>query len=319
MSVVLAGTDSGVFRWESPESALLKEESSPPVSFLAAALGSAFAISQAGALWARTGQGDWQLVSERPVAEEVWSFAADPSKLGRLYLGVSPALLHISDDGGQTWSAVQSIKNIPGYSNWTFPPPPHIPHVRYIAPDPQVPGGVYIGVEEGGVYRSEDGNQSWESLNQGLYWDVHTVIPLPNSSKLYATTGNGFYRSDDGGLHWQHMMRGLERSYTVPCAVMPGQPERVYTAAAAGPPPTWAGGANAAIYRSDDGGELWVQLRQGLPESFDEMVRLLAIDETGSIWAAAGHQVFCSANGGESWELVAKDLPAVRALAAIGP
>lgn len=317
VSVVLVGTDSGVFRWEHPQATLLEEESSPAVSFLASAKGSAFALSRANALWVRTGQGDWQLVNEHPVTEDVWSFAADASKPGRLYLGVSPALLYISDDGGQTWSAIESIKQIPGYSSWTFPPPPHIPHVRSIAPDPQVPGAVYIGVEEGGIYHSQDGVQRWESLNQGLYWDVHTVTPLPNRSRLYATTGNGFYRSDDGGQHWRHLMQGLERHYTIPCVALPTQPERVYTAAAAGPPPTWSQGANAAIYRSDDGGEHWVQLRQGLPESFDQMVRFLTIDETGNIWAATGEEVFCSVDGGDSWQLMTKHLPAVRALAVI--
>jgi photosystem II stability/assembly factor-like uncharacterized protein len=253
-------------------------------------------------------------VHERPVAEDIWAFAADPRIAGRLYLGVSPALLYWSDDGGASWKACEAIRRIPGYESWTFPPPPHIPHVRSVVPDLQVVGAVYIGVEEGGVYRSEDRGETWESLNEGLYWDIHTVTPAPEGTQLYATTGRGFYRSDDGGRHWNHLMTGLDRRYTVPLVASSRRPGRFYTAAAAGPPPGWRQGANAALYRSDDGGEHWMRLEQGLPRQFDAMVRQIAVDDAGSVCIAAGQEVFISEDEGDSWRRLADDLPAVQAL-----
>ena len=120
-----------------------------------------------------------------------------------------------------------------------------------------------IGVEEGGIYHSGDEGETWESLNEGLYWDVHTVVPDAEGARLYATTGRGFYRSDDGGRHWRYLMTGLDRRYTVPLVASQQRPGRLYTAAAAGPPPSWRQGANAAVYRSDDGGERWVRLERG--------------------------------------------------------
>src|SRR5262245_2544873 len=45
---------------------------------------------------------------------------------------------------------------------WTVPPPPHIPHVRSVAPGPKVVGAVYIGVEEGGINLSEDRGETWD-------------------------------------------------------------------------------------------------------------------------------------------------------------
>lgn len=317
MSAILIGTDSGVFQLGHSQQDTQHEIGSPTVSFLVSAQRTAYALSQQGAFWVRTKSGNWQKVNEQPVSEEVWSLAVNPVQPQHLFLGVSPALLYESVDGGQTWKPIESIRQIPGYETWTFPPPPHIPHVRSIAFDPQVEGAIYIGVEEGGIYRSDNQGKTWESLNEGLYWDIHVVLPSPDSKHLYATTGKGFYRSDDGGQHWQHLVQGLERRYTIPCIALPTQPERVYTAAAAGPPPTWSRGANAAIYRSDDGGEHWVQLRQGLPEQFDEMVRFLTIDEAGGIWAATGGEVFQSSDAGESWQQVAQGLPTVRSLAIV--
>jgi photosystem II stability/assembly factor-like uncharacterized protein len=315
MAELLIGTDSGIFRLTNGTK-ITPEEGPETVAFLAVAPPKVFALTREGTLWVRTGEERWRLVNERPVEEEVWAFAADPRVDGRLYLGVSPALLYRSDDEGKSWTGCESVRRIPGYERWTFPPPPHIPHVRSIAVDPQVVGGVYIGVEEGGIYRSLDWGETWESLNEGLYWDIHTVVPAPDGSRLYATTGRGFYRSDDG-RRWRKLTQGLDRRYTVPCVVSPKRPDRLYTAAAATSPPAWAQGANAALYRSDDGGEQWAQLERGLRPRFKVMVRALALDESGGVYAAAGSELFASQDEGESWRLVADHLPTVRAVAPV--
>jgi photosystem II stability/assembly factor-like uncharacterized protein len=316
MSEILIGTDRGVFRL-GKEGTIRQEAGPPTVKFLTCAHEGVLALTQEGALWGRTREHAWQLVNKRPVAEDIWAFAADSRVAGRLYLGVSPALLYWSDDGGASWRACEAIRRIPGYEDWTFPPPPHIPHVRSIAPDPQVVGAVYIGVEEGGIYRSGDGGDTWESLNEGLYWDIHTVTPAPHGTRLCATTGRGFYRSDDGGCHWQPLMTGLDRHYTVPLVASRQRPERLYTAAAATPPPGWRQGANAALYRSDDSGEHWMHLEQGLPPQFDAMVRQIAVDEAGNVYAAAGKELFASQDDGESWQRVAGDLPMIQALTVV--
>ncbi len=314
MPELLLGTDDGVLRLRANGTAR-REDGPPDVAFFARAADGLYALTREGALWRAAGDEGWRLVNPRPVGDEVWSFAADPRLPGRLYLGVSPALLYRSADGGETWTACESVRRIPGYERWTFPPPPHIPHVRSIAPDPLVAGAVYIGVEEGGVYRSPDGGETWESLNEGLYWDVHVVLPAPDGHRLYATTGAGFYRSADGGRTWEQRMDGLDRRYTVSLALSPARPERLYVAAAATPPPGWREGANAALYASDDAGETWRRLMEGLPDRLDDMVSALVANEDGGVYAAAGGTLYVSHDGGETWQRLAAGLPRVRALA----
>ena len=316
MSDLLIGTDRGIFRLEQ-DGTVRREDGPPTVAFLTRAHECVLALTQEGALWTRTGNNGWQPVHAAHVAAEIWAFAADPRMVGRLYLGVSPALLYWSDDRGASWTACETIRRIPGYERWTFPPPPHIPHVRSVAPDPQVVGAVYIGVEEGGIYRSGDRGETWESLNEGLYWDIHTVTPDSDGRRLYTTTGRGFYRSDDGGRRWRHLMRGLDRHYTVPLAASRERPGRLYTAAAASPPPGWRQGANAAVYRTDDGGEHWVPLEKGLPTRFDTMVRHIAVDDQDTVYIAAGDELFVSQDGGDSWRRLAGDLPTVKALSVV--
>jgi photosystem II stability/assembly factor-like uncharacterized protein len=312
---LLAGTTDGVLCvtdvGATPAGAL------PATRFLSRSARASFALTADNALWSRGAEGEWTCVNPHAVDDEVWAFAADPRLPDRLYLGVSPAMLYRSDDGGARWTACESVRQIPGYESWTFPPPPHVPHIRSIAPDPAVTGGLYIGVEEGGVYRSPDGGRTWLSLNEGLYWDVHTVTPTAGET-LYATTGNGFYRSDDRGDRWTHYADGLDRGYTVAFAASPADPNLVFTAAAATPPPGWRNGANAALYRSADGGRHWERLQDGLPDRFERMVGALVAEKDRRVAAAVGGSVLLSEDHGAHWRTLADGLPAIQALLPLG-
>ncbi|HZQ35637.1 MAG TPA: exo-alpha-sialidase [Dehalococcoidia bacterium] len=308
---LLAGTADGILWLD--DAGARPEGDVPAPRFLARTAQAVYAFSAENSIWRRDEDGAWTCVAEHTIDDEVWTFAADPRLSGRLYLGVSPALLYRSDDGGASWTACDTVREIPGYDTWTFPPPPHIPHVRSVAPDPAITGGIYIGVEEGGIFRSPNGGRTWLSLNEGLYWDVHTVTPAPDG-RLYATTGDGFYRSDDGGDRWTHYADGLDRGYTVTFAASPADPNLVFTAAAATPPPGWRNGANAALYRSADGGEHWERLHDGLPERFDRMVGALVTERGNRVAAAAGGSVYLSEDRGEHWRTLADGLPAVTAL-----
>ncbi|MFZ2063942.1 MAG: hypothetical protein WAU82_23240, partial [Candidatus Binatus sp.] len=71
--------------------------------------------------------------------EEVWSVAASPAVKDRVFVGTSHARLFRSDDRGRVFKESDGFLRIPGRDRWTFPPPPHIPHVRSIAFDPHEP------------------------------------------------------------------------------------------------------------------------------------------------------------------------------------
>jgi hypothetical protein len=186
--------------------------------------------------------------------EEIWSVAAPPDSAGEVFIGTSHARILRSRDRGHSFQECASFLKIPGRERWSFPPPPHIPHVRSIAFDRSDPLVIYIGVEEGGVYRSPDRGRSFEPLNRGVYSDIHCVASDPADPKsLFVTTGRGFYSSNDGGTSWNYL-KGLSRSYTIPLLMADGA---IFIAAAAGPPPSWPmrpDGADALLFQSTDHG-----------------------------------------------------------------
>jgi len=245
---------------------------------------------------ARSGDGGrtWNDVTPRMAHDdEVWAIAASPSSPDEVFVGTSHARLFKSEDGGRNFRECTAFLKLPGREHWSFPPPPHIPHVRSISFTPHDPDTLYIGVEEGGVFRSRDRGDSFEPLNQGIYADIHCIaVDTENPSRLYATTGRGFYISANSGASWQYI-RGLSRSYTVPLMVCAGADGPIYTAASAGPPPLWsmgALGADALMFRSSDRGHSFrpIASRDGTTHPTRGMVMkfLRAPADGGSLFAA---------------------------------
>jgi hypothetical protein len=247
--------------------------------------------------------------------EEVWAIAAAPDVSGQVFIGTSHARLFRSDDGGRAFQECSSFLKLPGRERWSFPPPPHIPHVRSIAFDPGQPDTMYIGVEEGGIYRSRDRGGSFEPANHNLYPDIHSVMVDPSDPKrLYATTGRGVYVSPSAGASWR-LVKGLSRSYTIPLAVRHGRNAVLYTAAAAGPPPTWsigAIGADALMFRSSDRGESFrpVGAGDGSTHATRGMVMRLREDLSGGILGALSDgSLIRISDGDEAISTIAERLP----------
>jgi len=184
--------------------------------------------------------------------ESIWAVAAPPDAPGEVFIGTNHARLFHSQDHGQNFKECTAFLDLPGRDRWSFPPPPHIPHVRAITFDPTDPSIMYVGVEEGGVFRSRNRGLKFEPLNKGIYSDIHALAVDPaDARRLYATTGRGLYRSETAGASWK--LVSLIRPYVVPLLADTGGV--VYTAGAAGPPPTWmAHGADAMLFVSEDGG-----------------------------------------------------------------
>jgi photosystem II stability/assembly factor-like uncharacterized protein len=145
-------------------------------------------------------------------------------------------------------------------------------------------GLVYAGGDPGPLFESRDGGRTW-ALNRGL-WDhptrpewnpgngglcLHTIAPWPGdpSRLLVAISAVGVWLSDDGGSGWRHSNTGIVPEYVPEDARdnpiqhcvhdvrrAPSRPERLFM--------QFHGG----VYRSDDAGESWIDIGEGLPSDF---------------------------------------------------
>ena len=244
-------------------------------------------------------------------AARVWegdarSCAVGPD--GSLYVGTEPAMVYRSDDQGTSWSRLDQIDELPSRSTWTFPPPPHEPHVRSIDFLPASPESVLLGVEVGGVLLSTDRGETWEELNNGVHVDVHTVRPDPTEpGRLMAVTGGGVYGSEDGGASWGRRESGLAQGYAVGLHFNPERSGEVLIATGQSPP-----GVNGRVYHSLDAGESWTEVADpALPEQYDRVPVLLFAE--GRAWLMTNDgQVLRSDSADGGWSLSCELPAAVR-------
>ena len=90
---------------------------------------------------------------------DVFSVAVSAAD-GAVYAGTEPSRLFCSRDGGERWEELTALQDIPSRPQWSFPPRPWTSHVRWIAPSPHDPKVMLVGIELGGLMRTEDGGAS---------------------------------------------------------------------------------------------------------------------------------------------------------------
>jgi len=254
-----------------------------------------------GATWARI---------ELP-ERDVFSVAIGAAD-GALYAGTEPSRLFVARDGGD-WTELEALQDIPSRSRWSFPPRPWTHHVRWIAPDPHRAEVLLVGIELGGVMRSDDGGATFSDHRPGAKLDVHCLAWHPTAvERAYQAAGDGAAWSRDGGATWATADAGRDRGYCWALAVDPHDPERWWVSAATGP-----GAAHAAerargrLYRWD--GE-WRRL--SLPDEAMPYA-LVAVDGDLLVGMADG-RVLCSGDGGEHVEDTGVRLGPISAMAAPG-
>ena len=130
-----------------------------------------------------------------------------------LWVGASQAHLFALRD--KEFDPVDSFEQIEGRASW-YTPRGHPPDVRTMSTDPD--GTRYINVHVGGVLRSIDGGQTWESTID-MDKDVHQIVFDEPSRLVLAASAYGLAISDDRGKSWHIATEGLHGNYLRAVAV----------------------------------------------------------------------------------------------------
>jgi photosystem II stability/assembly factor-like uncharacterized protein len=267
--------------------------------------GGLFVSEDGGASWADAGLPSMDVFS-------VAYSAAD----GVAYAGCEPSSLWARRN--DQWEELSALRELPSAPTWSFPPRPWTSHVRWIAPSPHDASVILVGIELGGLMRSDDGGETWEDHRPGAQRDVHSLAWHPTQAgRAYEAAGGGSAWSRDNGDSWEPADEGRDRHYTWALAVDPGDPDCWFVSAAPGP--FEAHGtrpARAGLYRWRGDGP-WEELDLGLPRPLETMPYALVATEDGLVAALRDGRLFASDDQGDSWRpLEAEGLAKVVAMAA---
>lgn len=245
-----------------------------------------------------------------------------------VYAGVQPASLFRSDDGGVTFALVQGLYDHPHRPKWTPGNGGLCLHTVLI--DPDDPRRMYVGISTGGVYRTEDGGESWTVRNQGIRAEflpekypefgqcVHKIAFNPARPRtLYLQNHWGLYRSDDGADSWTDIANGVPSDFGFPIVAHPHDPETAYVIPLESDTYRCTPEGRCRVYRTRNSGESWEPLESGLPQE-DAHVTVVrdafAADATkpaGLYFGTRQGELYASTDDGDNWRLIAERLPPI--------
>jgi hypothetical protein len=226
------------------------------------------------------GNGEFE-VGARAFPGEPVEFATRDPRSGRLLASTTspiygPKLWYSDDDGATDWEQAEGLSLPSGGDD-------ALERIWVVVPG-EADGSLYAGGDPGVLFESHDGGATWE-LNRAL-WDhptreswqpgggglcLHTIVPWPGDPDrlALAVSAAGVWLSEDRGASWRQGNQGLvprylpeeSREEAIPLCVhrmhrSPSRPERLFM--------QFHGG----VYRSDDAGETWADIGDGLPSDF---------------------------------------------------
>jgi len=170
-----------------------------------------------------------------------------------------------------------------------------------------------------GVYKSEDGGQSWQHVGLKTSEHIGKIIVDPRNSDvvyvaamgpLWSAGGDrGLYKTSDGGKNWECVLELDEHTGVADLIMDPRNPDVLYASAYQRRRHvfTYVGGGPASdLYKSQDGGDSWEKASSGLP-SGDKGRIGLAISKADpevlyAMVEAPDGGTYRSTNRGASWE-----------------
>ncbi len=255
--------------------------------------------------------------------KRIWHLEPSLTEADTVYAGGEDAALYKSVDGGATWTELTALRKHASAPQWQ-PGAGGLCVHTIILQEPRI----YVAISAAGTFRSDDAGETWLPVNHGLVSDgipdtdaevghcVHHVEAHPTRpDTLFMQKHWDVMRSDDAGANWTEISGNLPSDFGFPISVTEAYTYVVpITSDSLHYPPD----GKLQVWRTPtDGAGQWEPLTAGLPQEncfvnvYRDAMSTDALDETGIYFGTTGGQVYCSADAGDTWAPIVRDLPAV--------
>jgi len=260
--------------------------------------------------------------------KRVWHLEPSLTDPDTIYAGVEDAAFFKSTDAGETWQELPGLREHRTGKDWAPGAGGLCLHTILI--DPTNHQRMYIAISSAGAFRSNDEGVSWTPINKGL---KSQYIPDPDAEvghcvhriAMHKSRPNVLFmqkhwdvmRSANAGDSWEEVSGNLPTDFGFTIDVHAHEPDTIFVVPIKSDSEHFPPEGKLRVYRSRSGGNEWEALTKGLPQS-DCYVNVLrdamavdGLDSCGVYFGTTGGQVYGSADGGDSWAPIVRDLPAV--------
>lgn len=271
-----------------------------------------YAGADAGLVRSKDVGSTWERVDAPFNDQTIWKVAVDPKNNQRIFVGTgapSRAALWRTLDAGKNWfrAPVELPEHCAGVSK---------PRLLAFAYNPRNPNKVWFGVEEGGLFYSQNGGDSFERIDDRLLWDfnsdIHAVHVFDDSDETVVVVSvNAVYTSKDNGQTWSGLLPKKEfglyyaRSLGAPVATR----DTLYLGISDGTP-----GTTSRILMTTDGAKSWEITSLPDPDSCIWAIHVNPENEQQLIAGTKYGSFYLSQDGGRSWQKKWRSFPEITAV-----
>lgn len=271
----------------------------------------------------------WYDGTPRPFSfTRVWRVEPSLHQRDVVYAGAEDAALFRSDDAGDSWHELSSLRQHRTAPQWQ--PGAGGLCLHTILQHPHDPDQLLVAISAAGCFRTEDGGASWTPANDGLRSGeipdeesevghcVHKLARHPSRpDTVFMQKHWHVNRSDDGGASWRTVSGDLPTDFGFVVDVHAHEPETVYVVPITSDSQHYPPDGRLRVYRSREGGGTWQPLTDGLPQAnyFHDVLRdcmaVDQLDDCGLYVGTTGGDLWASADGGDTWSAAVRGLPRI--------
>jgi photosystem II stability/assembly factor-like uncharacterized protein len=260
--------------------------------------------------------------------KRVWHLEPSLNDPDTVYAGVEDAAFFKSTDGAKTWNELPGLRTHESAKGWAPGAGGLCLHTVVI--DPTNTDTMFIAISAAGVFRTDDGGKSWRPANRGLKSNtmpdqeaevghcVHRIAMHPSRPKtLFMQKHWDVMRTDDGAESWTEISGNLPTDFGFVVDVHAHEPNTVYVIPITSDSHHFVPDGKLRVYRSRSGGNEWEALTNGLPQKdcyvnvYRDAMAIDTLDSCGVYFGTSGGQVYASADAGDTWAAIVRDLPQV--------
>ena len=231
-----------------------------------------------------------------------------------------------------SWALTQTLEDF-GDMRWRHIGPFRAGRTKAVAGVPSQPNVFYIGVHNGGVWKTTDYGRTWKPIfDEQPTGSVGSIALAPSDPNIVyvgsgeglqrpdLSVGDGIYKSDDAGKTWTHL--GLRDGQQIPEIIVdPRNPDRLFVAVLGHP---YGANEERGVFRSTDGGRTFqkVLYKDENTGAFDlefdpsnPQIIYASLWESrqgpweNGVWTGTNGGIFKSTDGGNTWRKLTTGLP----------